>query len=93
MTADFASSSPEALENAELLKTVGWGMGGPQPFGKERVAATRFSRRRNRGPRDAFFPSWGGAEADHEMRPERQGASGTRAPVESCVMPGGPPHV
>ena len=70
MTADFASSSPEAVENAELPKTVGWGW----------------------APRDAFFPSWGGAEADHEMRPERQGASGTRAPVESCVMPGEVPR-
>src|SRR5688500_1954594 len=27
VTADFASSSPEAIENAELLNTEGWGWG------------------------------------------------------------------
>lgn len=28
---DFEASSPKAIENAELLNTVGWGWG-PQPF-------------------------------------------------------------
>ena len=44
MTADFASSSPEAVENAELLKTVGWGMGGPN-----RLAKREWQRRVSRG--------------------------------------------
>src|SRR5688572_28415526 len=57
VTADFASSSPEAIENAELLHTEGWGWGSPTVWQRE-------------GGSDAF--SRGDAtEADHEMLPQR----------------------
>ena len=58
-TADFAASSPEAIENAELLITEGWGWGSPT------VWQTDFGS-------DAF--SRGAAtEAGNEMLPKPQG--------------------
>ena len=59
--ADFASSSPEAIENAKLLTTEGWGWGSPTVW-QRGVGSDAFSRG------DA-------TEAGDEMLPQRQAAS------------------